>query len=120
MATGDRSRSPAARSCSSSPAAAATRPGTPKEGWDHSTPYLQRIFGEVFGMDVHLVEAELTLADVVPAMEALRGVARSADGATTDRCRESRERAPIRRRRRAQRGRTVAAEGIASASAACA
>ena len=48
------------------------QPGTPKEGWDHATPYLQRIFGDVWGMDVHLVEAELTLADVVPAMEALR------------------------------------------------
>jgi FMN-dependent NADH-azoreductase len=49
--------------------------GTPKYGWDHATPYLQRIFGEVFGMDVHLVEAELTLADVVPAMESLRPLA---------------------------------------------
>jgi len=51
------------------------QPGTPKEGWDHATPYLQRIFGDVWGLDVHLVEAELTLADVVPAMEALRGLA---------------------------------------------
>ena len=49
--------------------------GTPREGWDHATPYLQRIFGDVWGMDVHIVEAELTLADVVPAMEALRGIA---------------------------------------------
>ncbi len=49
--------------------------GTPREGWDHATPYLNRIFGDVWGMDVHVVEAELTLADVVPAMEALRGVA---------------------------------------------
>lgn len=49
--------------------------GTPKHGWDHATPYLQRIFGEVFGMDVHLVETELTLADVVPAMESLRPLA---------------------------------------------
>ena len=49
--------------------------GTPREGWDHATPYLERIFGDVFGMDIHLVEAELTLADVVPAMEALRDTA---------------------------------------------
>jgi len=49
--------------------------GTPREGWDHATSYLQRIFGDVWGMDVHLVEAELTLADVVPAMEALRPLA---------------------------------------------
>lgn len=49
--------------------------GTPRAGWDHATPYLQRIFGDVWGMDVHVVEAELTLADVVPAMEALRPIA---------------------------------------------
>jgi FMN-dependent NADH-azoreductase len=47
-------------------------PGTPREGWDHATPYLLRIFGEVFGMDVTLVDAELTLAEVNPAMAALR------------------------------------------------
>jgi FMN-dependent NADH-azoreductase len=46
--------------------------GTPREGWDHGTPWLLRIFGDVFGMDVHVIEAELTLAHVNPAMEALR------------------------------------------------
>ncbi len=40
--------------------------GTPREGWDHATPYLLRILGDVWGADVTLVEAELTLADVVP------------------------------------------------------
>ena len=49
--------------------------GTPREGWDHSTAYLERIFGDVWGMNVHVVAAELTLADVVPAMESLRGIA---------------------------------------------
>jgi FMN-dependent NADH-azoreductase len=49
--------------------------GTPRAGWDHATPYLQRVFGDVWGMNVHVVEAELTLADVVPAMEALRPIA---------------------------------------------
>ncbi|WP_219415077.1 FMN-dependent NADH-azoreductase, partial [Pseudonocardia nigra] len=47
-------------------------PGTPKEGWDHGTPWLLRIFADVFGMDVRLVPCELTLADVNPAMETLR------------------------------------------------
>jgi FMN-dependent NADH-azoreductase len=47
-------------------------PGTPREGWDHGTPWLLRIFGDVFGMDVQVVEVELTLAHVNPAMEALR------------------------------------------------
>lgn len=50
-------------------------PGTPKEGWDHVTPYLRRVLGEVMGLDLHIAEAELTLADVTPAMEPLRGLA---------------------------------------------
>ncbi|MEV4133398.1 NAD(P)H-dependent oxidoreductase [Dactylosporangium sp. NPDC049742] len=50
-------------------------PGAPKEGWDHVTPYLRRLLGEVFGLDLHLAEAELTLADVTPAMAPLRGLA---------------------------------------------
>jgi len=49
--------------------------GTPKEGWDHASPYLKRILGEVWGLDLHVAEAELTLADTNPAMEALRGLA---------------------------------------------
>ncbi|MBV1853774.1 FMN-dependent NADH-azoreductase [Catellatospora tritici] len=50
-------------------------PGSPREGWDHGTPWLHRIFSDVFGLDLHQVEAELTLAGVNPAMEALRGLA---------------------------------------------
>ncbi|MDP9795514.1 FMN-dependent NADH-azoreductase [Catenuloplanes nepalensis] len=49
--------------------------GTPREGWDHSTPYLRRMFADILGLDVHIAEAELTLAGVNPAMEALRGLA---------------------------------------------
>jgi FMN-dependent NADH-azoreductase len=50
-------------------------PGTPREGWDHATPYLRRIFADVFQADVEIVECELTLADVVPAMAELRDTA---------------------------------------------
>jgi FMN-dependent NADH-azoreductase len=46
-------------------------PGTPKEGWDHATPYLERIFGDVFGMQIRTAVAELTLAPVTPGMETL-------------------------------------------------
>jgi FMN-dependent NADH-azoreductase len=46
-------------------------PGAPKEGWDHATPYLERIFGEVFKMELRKAEAELTLAPITPGMEAL-------------------------------------------------
>jgi FMN-dependent NADH-azoreductase len=50
-------------------------PGTPREGWDHDTPYVQRIFGDVFGADVTVVTAELTLAEVSPQMAHLRELA---------------------------------------------
>jgi FMN-dependent NADH-azoreductase len=46
-------------------------PGAPKHGWDHATPYLERIFGDVFGMNVRIAAAELTLAPVTPGMEQL-------------------------------------------------
>lgn len=49
--------------------------GTPRAGWDHSTPYLQRILADVFKLDLRIVAAELTLADVVPAMAGLRDLA---------------------------------------------
>lgn len=50
-------------------------PGTPREGWDHGTPWLHRILADVFAMDVRVVDAELTLADVNPAMAELRELA---------------------------------------------
>jgi FMN-dependent NADH-azoreductase len=50
-------------------------PGTPKEGWDHATPYLRRILADVFGLDLHIAEAELTHAFWNPEMAHLRGLA---------------------------------------------
>ena len=50
-------------------------PGTPKHGWDHSTPYLRRMLGDLWGADLTVVERELTLAEVNPAMEPLRPMA---------------------------------------------
>jgi FMN-dependent NADH-azoreductase len=50
--------------------------GTPRHGWDHATPYYRRVFGDVFGLDLHVNEVELTLAEVNPAMEALRDQAK--------------------------------------------
>jgi FMN-dependent NADH-azoreductase len=46
-------------------------PGTPREGWDHSSPWLSRIFADLWGLDLHVATAELTLAGVTPAMAAL-------------------------------------------------
>ena len=50
-------------------------PGTPRDGWDHSTPWLQRIFSDVFKLQLRTVAAELTLANVNPAMAELRDLA---------------------------------------------
>ncbi|WP_448058937.1 FMN-dependent NADH-azoreductase [Cellulomonas hominis] len=44
-------------------------PGTPKEGWDHSIDYLRRIVGQVWQGDVTVVERELTLVGVDPALD---------------------------------------------------
>jgi FMN-dependent NADH-azoreductase len=46
-------------------------PGTPKHGWDHATPYLERVFADIFGMNIRTAAAELTLAPVTPGMEEL-------------------------------------------------
>ncbi|MFI6762433.1 FMN-dependent NADH-azoreductase [Micromonospora sp. NPDC050417] len=51
-------------------------PGTPREGWDHATPYYRRIFGDLLGMELHVSEIELTLAESNPAMAGLRDQAR--------------------------------------------
>ncbi|GAA3057845.1 NAD(P)H-dependent oxidoreductase [Pseudonocardia yunnanensis] len=51
-------------------------PGRGREGWDHVTPYLSRILGDVWGLDLAIASAELTVADTNPAMAHLRGLAR--------------------------------------------
>jgi FMN-dependent NADH-azoreductase len=50
--------------------------GTPREGWDHSTGYLRRILEDVWGLDLDVIETELTLAEVTPQMAELRDLAR--------------------------------------------
>ena len=44
--------------------------GTPREGWDHSTPYLRRIIADCWGADLTVVEREFTLVGVNPALDA--------------------------------------------------
>lgn len=51
------------------------RPGSPREGWDHATPYLRRIFADLFGADVTTVVAELTATAYDPALAELRPLA---------------------------------------------
>jgi FMN-dependent NADH-azoreductase len=54
-------------------------PGTPKYGWDHATAYLERIFGDVLGMNIRSSVAELTLAPVTPGMEQLIEAAKESE-----------------------------------------
>ncbi|MEV6693441.1 NAD(P)H-dependent oxidoreductase [Micromonospora sp. NPDC051196] len=43
--------------------------GTPREGWDHSTPYLRRIIADCWGADLTVIEREFTLVGVNPALD---------------------------------------------------
>lgn len=49
--------------------------GTPRSGWDHGTPWLRRILADVWGLDLRVVEVELTAATWNPAMAELRDLA---------------------------------------------
>ncbi|GGL88094.1 FMN-dependent NADH-azoreductase [Micromonospora yangpuensis] len=44
--------------------------GTPREGWDHATPYLRRIVADCWGADLTVIEREFTLVGVNPALDA--------------------------------------------------
>jgi FMN-dependent NADH-azoreductase len=50
-------------------------PGTPREGWDHSTAYLRRILADVWGADLTVVEREFTLVGVNPALDGFKDLA---------------------------------------------
>jgi FMN-dependent NADH-azoreductase len=49
--------------------------GTPREGWDHATPWLLHLLGDRWGLELSVAAAELTLAESVPAMAELKGLA---------------------------------------------
>jgi FMN-dependent NADH-azoreductase len=50
-------------------------PGTPREGWDHSTGYLRRILADVWKADLTVVEREFTLVGVNPALDEFKDLA---------------------------------------------
>ncbi len=64
-------------------------PGTPKHGWDYSTPFLRRMITEQWGATLTVVERELTLAGVNPAMEPLRELAAQAHTEALNAAREA-------------------------------
>ncbi len=43
--------------------------GTPREGWDHATPWMRRILEDVWGLDLRVVEEEFALVGVNPALD---------------------------------------------------
>jgi FMN-dependent NADH-azoreductase len=63
-------------------------PGTPREGWDHNTDFLRRILVDVWGADLTVVERELTLVGVNPALDEFTELAtlmrKSAEEASID------------------------------------
>jgi FMN-dependent NADH-azoreductase len=52
-------------------------PGTPREGWDHATGWMRRVLEDVWGLDLDVIETELTLAESQPQMAELRDLARA-------------------------------------------
>ena len=50
-------------------------PGTPKEGWDYSTPWLRRVIEEVWGADLLVVQRQFTLVGVNPALDQFKAQA---------------------------------------------
>jgi FMN-dependent NADH-azoreductase len=50
-------------------------PGTPKEGWDHSTAWLERMLVDVLGLDLTTIHRKFTLVGVNPALDAFKDMA---------------------------------------------
>ena len=67
-------------------------PGSPKEGWDHSTAWLRRVLEDVWGLDLRVVQRPFTLVGVNPALDAFTDVAAEfKQVAETDAVRSGRE-----------------------------
>jgi FMN-dependent NADH-azoreductase len=72
-------------------------PGTPKQGWDHSTAWLQRVLADVWGLDLRVVHRPFTLVGVNPALDAFTDHAAALKKtAETDAVRSGREIAGLR------------------------
>jgi FMN-dependent NADH-azoreductase len=72
-------------------------PGTPKEGWDHSTGWLRRVLEDVWGLDLRVVQRPFTLVGVNPALDAFTDTARELkETAETDAVTYGREIAALR------------------------
>ncbi len=72
--------------------------GTPREGWDHATPWMRRILEDVWGLDLRAVEEEFALVGVNPALDQFADLAEVDPG---------RRRRPRHRARPLARGRAA-------------
>ena len=52
------------------------QPGTPREGWDHATPWMRRILSDVWKLDLQVVQTEFTNVGVNPALDRFKDLAR--------------------------------------------
>jgi len=51
------------------------RAGTPREGWDHATPWMRRVLADVWQLDLTVTEADFTLVGVNPALDQFKDMA---------------------------------------------
>lgn len=63
--------------------------GTPKHGWDHSTPWMRRALQDVWGLDLEIVRRSFTLVGVNPAMDRFADVAAALREQTRDQARQA-------------------------------
>jgi FMN-dependent NADH-azoreductase len=63
-------------------------PGTPREGWDHATPWMRRILEDVWHLDLLVVEADFTLVGVNPALDEFKALATELGAAAAEKAAE--------------------------------
>ncbi|WP_045878519.1 NAD(P)H-dependent oxidoreductase [Pseudofrankia sp. DC12] len=59
-------------------------PGTPKDGWDHVTPYLTHVVEALGAEDVEFVNVHMTLSTINPALAEFQPLFHSSRAAATD------------------------------------
>ena len=62
--------------------------GTPREGWDHATPWMQRVLRDAWQLDLQTVEANFTLVGVNPALDEFKDLADQLRRETEDQARQ--------------------------------
>jgi len=71
--------------------------GTPREGWDFATGYMRAILGDLWGADLTIVERELTLVGINPALDRFAEAGAAQHEAATASAHEAGQRIAARR-----------------------